>query len=319
MSTAKVFIDGEHGTTGLQIRTRLEKRSDVELLSVPEAARKDVEAKRDVVNRADCVILCLPDDAARETVTLIQQERTRVIDASSAHRTAPGWVYGFPELSRGQRAAVAAARRVSNPGCYPTGFLALVRPLRDRGLIPEDLPLTVHAVSGYSGGGRKLIESFEQPPAGARPQVYGDYGLTLQHKHVAEMQQHGLLARPPLFSPSIGYFRQGMLVHVPLQVSALPRSVTGAEVHAAYVEHYAGEAFVSVRPLNDTTALRAGAYLEPEALNETNRLEVFVFANDAARHMLLVARLDNLGKGASGAAVQNLNLMLGLPEGASLA
>ena len=318
MSTPTVFIDGEHGTTGLQIRARLETRRDLQLLSLPAEARKDVQAKRDIVNRADCVILCLPDEAARETVTLIENERTRVIDASTAHRTAAGWVYGFAELSRGQRAAIASARRVSNPGCYPTGFLALVRPLRDRGLVPDDFPVTAHAVSGYSGGGRRMIESFEQPPAGARPQVYGDYGLTLKHKHIDEMQRHGLLARAPLFSPSVGYFRQGMLVHVPLHMAALPHPVSGAQLHALYGEHIADEPFVSVRPLNDTTALRDATFLEPEALNDTNKLEVFVFANDAKKQALLVARLDNLGKGASGAAVQNLNLMLGLPEKESL-
>jgi len=319
MGKPRIYIDGEHGTTGLEIRERLAGRTEIELVSLDRDAAKDATIKRGVVNEVDLVVLCLPDAAARETVALIENGRTRVIDASTAHRTAPGWVYGFPELTRTQRAAVTAAKRVSNPGCYPTGFLALVRPLRERPVLPPAFPVSVHAVSGYSGGGRKMIESYEQPAEGKRPANFGAYGLELAHKHVGEMRLHGLLDANPVFSPSVGYFKRGMLVSVPLHLSSLPRAVSGADLRAIYAEHFANEPFVTVRPLNDRTALRDGAFLEPEALNGSNRLEIFVFANDADSQAMLIARLDNLGKGASGAAVQNINLMLGLPEGAGLA
>src|SRR5215469_283957 len=253
---AKIFIDGEVGTTGLQIRQRLVGRSDIELISIDPARRKDASARKEIINRADVVILCLPDDAAREAVGLIESDKVRVIDASTAYRTAPGWAYGFPEMTRNQRAVIKDARYVSNPGCYPTGFIGLVRPLTDANILPKSWPLSVNAVSGYSGGGRKMIEEFEDQGSPNFTQVaYRIYGLTLAHKHVPEMKMHGGLEHPPIFQPSVGRYAQGMIVEVPVPLYALPRVPTMRDVHAALVAAYAGERFVEVASLEETTSI----------------------------------------------------------------
>jgi len=308
----KVFIDGEAGTTGLQIHRRLKKRRDLELVSIDPARRKDAGARRELLNDADLVILCLPDEAAREAVNLIESNSVRVIDASTAHRTERGWTYGFPEMSKAQRAAVANSRRVSNPGCYPTGFIALARPLVEAKLLPREWPVTVNAVSGYTGGGRSMIAEFEDkasPNYTTAPNRI--YGLGLAHKHVPEMQAHAGLAHRPLFAPAVGRYAQGMIVEVPLQLDALPGKPGLKDLHQALAHAYAGERFVEVVSLAEAAALKT---LEPEALNGTNRMKLYVFGSDEAKQARLVALLDNLGKGAAGAAVQNMNLMLGLPE-----
>jgi N-acetyl-gamma-glutamyl-phosphate reductase len=304
-----VFIDGAAGTTGLEIRDRLAGRAEIELVTLADDRRKDPAARREAVNDADFVVLCLPDDAARESVALIANDRTRVIDASTAHRTAEGWTYGFAELEPSQPALLAAAARVSNPGCYPTGFLALVRPLVRAGLIPADWPLSVHAVSGYSGGGRQMIEEFEG--ADGIPTAWRGYALALAHKHVAEMQRHARLEHPPLFLPSVARAYRGMVVEVPLPLHALPRRPSIEACRETLAAAYAGSEIIRV-----ATDDRPIVEVEDDA--GTDRVTLRVTGNAERGHAVLIATLDNLGKGAAGAAVQNLNVMAGFATTAGL-
>ena len=313
MSIASIFIDGEAGTTGLQIRERLEGRDDVRVISIDPAKRKDAAERKRLLNEADVAILCLPDDAAIEAVGLIENPDVKVIDASTAHRIAPGWVYGFAEMAPNQAELIAAAKRVGNPGCYPQGLIATLRPLVEAGLVPAATPITLNAVSGYSGGGRKMIEDYE---AATDPAPYIPYGLTLKHKHLAEMRAYAHLDHDVLFQPSVGAFAQGMLTFVPLQLWSLPGELTAARLHEVLAERYKNETFVTVAPFAAVDRL---AELDPRVLNGTNAMRLHVFGNDARRQALLVAVYDNLGKGASGAAVQNLNLMLGREPAAGLA
>lgn len=304
---ARVFIDGEHGTTGLQIRARLQRRTDIELLSIPEQERRNHGLREGMLNEADVAILCLPEDASREAVAMVEgNSNLRIIDTSTAFRVDPDWVYGCAEMDSSQPDAIRSARLVANPGCFPTGAIALIRPLRMAGIIPKDYPVSINAISGYTGGGKRLIAQMEDSddpdPISANAFLYG---LTLTHKHLPEMKIHNLLDRSPLFSPSVGRFPQGMIVQVPLFTDQLTPGHGIRSVHEVLATHYQGKPSVSVVPLETSSTL---VRIDAEELANTNRMKLYVFGTD--EHINLVAVLDNLGKGASGAAVQNMDLML---------
>lgn len=298
----RVFIDGQAGTTGLQIQQRLVNHPQIDMLNIDEAQRKDARARQALMKQADVTILCLPDAAAREAVALADEVGARVLDASSAHRVADGWVYGLAELAADQREKIRAASHVSNPGCYATGAIALLAPLTQAGVLQADRPLAINAISGYSGGGKQMIEKYQQAGTG-----YAAYGLGFDHKHLKEIQAWSGLSSRPIFQPAVGDYAQGMLVFIPLN------DVDGEPLQQALAQFYAAQPFIKVHELNQLDADSA-PYLLPEALNNTNNMELFVFSHAEQRQSILVARLDNLGKGASGAAVQNLNIMLGLNE-----
>ncbi len=312
--THKVFVDGQEGTTGLQINQYLVARADIDLLRIDAGKRKDAAERARLLNAADVAFLCLPDAAAREAVALVTNPKTCVIDASSAHRTAPGWIYGLPELVADQREAIRRATRIANPGCHATGFILLVRPLVEAGLLPADYPLAATSITGYSGGGRKMIEQYQ---AGGDPKLESprQYGFGLAHKHLPEMQTHGRLAAPPVFLPIVADFFKGLAVSIGLQTRSLPAGASPERLHEALSRHYDGERFVKVRPLNDPE-VTDGGYFDVQACNDTNRADLFVFGH--AGQVMLVCRIDNLGKGASGAAVQSMNLRLGVDEAAGL-
>ena len=311
----KIFIDGQHGTTGLQIHDRLKDRADIELLELPMADRKDLGKRAEIAKSADIAVLCLPDAAAKELVAALGDADTCVIDASTAHRVADGWIYGFPELDKAQRAKLLASKRISNPGCYPTGAIAILRPLVDAGIVRADATPAVFGVSGYTGGGKELIAVHENTPD---VEPFGLYGVELTHKHVPEMKKYSNLQHAPLFVPSVGHYAQGMLVMVPITRDIVARKVTAADVQKVLADYYAGETFVPVRPLSDRQWLERDRFLRADRLIDTNSMELAVYGNEAEGNVLAVASLDNLGKGASGAAVQTINLKTGVDEATGL-
>lgn len=313
---AKIFIDGEAGTTGLQIRERLAGRRDLDVISIARDKRKDLEERKRLLNEADIAILCLPDDAAKESVSLIENDKTRVIDASTAHRVNDNWAYGFAEMDPGQTEAIAKARFVANPGCWPQGLIAGARPLIEARLLPNDFPLSYHGISGYSGGGRQMIEDYEAQ--GASASQFMPYALTFQHKHLPEMAHYAKLGRAPLFEPVVGNFAQGMTTSLPIHTDMSAEIPTGKDLHAALSDFYAAipNSFVRVAPFDPSMGKTSA--LDPQAHNGTNTLTLHVFANDAIHQAVICAVYDNLGKGASGAAVQNLNIMLGVDPRESL-
>lgn len=311
----KVFIDGQHGTTGLQILDRLKDRPDIELLELPLADRKDLGKRAEIAKASDITVLCLPDAAAKELVAAIGSSDTVVIDASTAHRVADGWTYGFPEMAKDQRQKLLDSNRISNPGCYPTGAIAILRPLIDAGLVRADSTPAVFGVSGYTGGGKDLIAVHEKPDV----EPFGLYGLGLAHKHVPEMKKYSGLMHAPLFVPSVGHYAQGMLITVPITRDITSKQVTVKDVHGVLADRYAGETFVPVRPLGDKAWLERDQFLRADRLTNTNTMELAVYGNDADGNVVAIASLDNLGKGASGAAVQCINLKTGVDEKTGLA
>ena len=310
--TSTVFVDGQEGTTGLRINEYLAQRPDIEVLRIAPELRKDAAERARLLNAADVAFLCLPDGAAREAVALVTNPRTCIIDASTAHRTLPGWAFGLPELAAGQRDAIRASKRIANPGCHASAFILLLRPLVDAGLVPAATAVSATSITGYSGGGKKMIEQYE---AGGEPALTSPrpYALSLSHKHVPEMMAHTGLSLKPIFMPIVGPFYKGLAVSVPLELKAL--GTTAEAVQAAFEQRYAGERFIRVMPLRDAATLENG-FFDVQGCNDTNRVDIFVFANDT--QAIVMARLDNLGKGASGAAVQAMNLHLGLDEGLGL-